>query len=138
MVNGKTISSAKIRLPEVKLPQFDGTPTSWTNFISLFNENVHTNAEIPEAVKMQYLKSNLKGDDTKLVSHITPTADNYQTSYDILQRRYNNKREMLSKLLNPIIDIPFQNYENYSQLQQMHDVAYECINAIKNLDILIY
>lgn len=69
---------------------------------------------------MQYLKTSLKGDALKLANHLTPTSENYKACYELLQRRYTNKRELLGKLLDSILNLPKHNTENYSQLNNSH------------------
>lgn len=79
--------STNIELPTIRLPEFSGKNTEWRSFIELFDKIVHKKDGISDAVKMQYLKTNLKGDAAKLVGHIAPTAKNYQICYEILQQR---------------------------------------------------
>lgn len=62
-------------------------------------------------------------------------AENYTSCYDILQRRYNNKREIFDTLFDSITDLPKQHSERYTSLKQLHDTTYENIMAIRNLKI---
>lgn len=39
----KNKQSTNIKLPEIKLPQFDGSSTTWKTYIELFNKIVHGN-----------------------------------------------------------------------------------------------
>lgn len=64
--------AAPIKLPELKLPEFSGKITEWKTFKDLFEKMVHTNEAVPDAIKVQYLKSCLKGKATKLVKLIEP------------------------------------------------------------------
>lgn len=41
----------KVKLPEIKIPEFDGKISKWTNFMQMFNEIVHNNTSIQEATK---------------------------------------------------------------------------------------
>lgn len=124
-----------MKLPELKLPQFDGSSKSWQNFITLFDEGVHNNPELSAAVKVQYLKSSLKDGAMRLLQHVPPTPENYKLCYETLQRRYNNKKENFGKLFAPLLDMPKQNYESADQMRKMHDTSFECNMTVKNLGI---
>lgn len=126
-----------LKLPEVKLPQFNGSSGSWQNFITMFDEGVHNNPDLSDAVKVQYLKSSLQEGAMRLLSHVSPTPENYKLCYETLQRRYNNKKENFGKLFAPLVDMPKQNYESADQIRKMHDTAFECIMAVKNLGICV-
>lgn len=84
---------------------------------------------------MQYLKTCLKGDAAKLVNHIAPTADNYETCYQILQHRYDNKRELLCKLFDSLLFSGKYKTENSNDLRSLHDTTTETVMAIRNAGI---
>lgn len=124
-----------IELPKVKIPEFSGKVAEWRNFIELFNEIVHTNGQLNDSIKMQYLKTSLKGDAAKLVSHVSPSEGNYKICYDILTQRYDNKRELLSNLFDSILNAPKHKSENSVDLRKLHDMANESMLAIANLGV---
>lgn len=123
------------KMPQIKIPEFGGDIMEWSAFIGLFDKIVHSKSNIDDAVKIQYLKTSLKGEAAKLVGHVAPTKENYKTCYDILQRRYNNKVVILGKLFDTILEIPKQNSESYLSLKTLYDTTFEGIMAIKNLGI---
>lgn len=130
-VSGK----CNVELPKIKLPEFNGKNTEWRTFIELFDKIVHCNRSINNAIKMQYLKTCLKGDAAKLVNHIAPTAENYESCYEIIQRRYDNKRELLGKLFDSLLLLGKHKSENSGDLQSLHDIATETMMAIRNTGI---
>lgn len=127
--------NSHIELPTIKIPDFNGKTTEWRSFIELFDRIVHNNESINDAVKMQYLKTSLKNEAAKLVAHIAPTADNYHSCYEILYQRYDNKREVLSKLFDSILNLNRHKSENSGDLRRLHDTVNESILAIRNLGI---
>lgn len=84
---------------------------------------------------MQYLKTSLKNEAAKLVMYIAPSGENYRTCFELLHKRYENKRQILGNLLDQILNLPKQKNENANQLKLMHDTTIECVMAIKNLKI---
>lgn len=121
-------------LPKLKLPEFDGT-TSWRTFRELFDEIVHFNKSLTERAKVQYLKTVLKGEAAAIVSCLGAHEANYQAIYEALIRRYDNRRQLVSGLIDKLLNIPKQINESSAALRKMHDVANECMTAIKNLKV---
>lgn len=89
--------------------------------------------DISDAVKMHHLRSTLKGDAAKFVTHIAPNAENYAACYLLLEKCYNNKRELLGISLNAILNLSKHKTETSEELRKLHDAAKENLMAIKNL-----
>lgn len=88
-------------------------------------------------LKMQYIKTNIHGDAAKLINHIDPNPENYMTCYTLLRNRFDNKREILGKLIDNILNIPKMKNENSNQLKSLHDIVHESTMSIKNIGIPI-
>lgn len=125
----------EVELPKIKLPEFGGKQEEWQPFIELFKKIVHNKNSISDSVKMQYLKSCLKDEAAKVVNHVAPSGENYQACFELLHKRYENKRQILGHLLDSILNLPKQKNENADQLKTLHDTTMECMMAIQNLDI---
>ena len=93
-------SSSSLRLPQMDLPTFSGEYLQWTPFIDLFNAAVDSNSSITDAQKLQYLKSSLRGDASKVISSLAVTDANYATARTMLQERYENDRAIIAAHLN--------------------------------------
>lgn len=120
-----------IDLPKIKLPEFNGKATEWRAYIELFDEICKSNG-VTDAMKMQYLKMTIKGDAAKLIS-VAPTAENYKTCRGILEKRYNNKRELVGKLIDVMLNLPKMKNETSEDLRKIHDTANECLLSIENM-----
>lgn len=57
--------------------------------------------------------------------------------YALIRKRFDNKREMLGKLLDNVIAIPKIRSESYEALKNLHDTVYESIMSIKSIGISI-
>lgn len=51
----------KIKLPQLKLPQFDGSYDKWPAFHDMFNSVIHSDQRIDPIAKFQYLQSSQIG-----------------------------------------------------------------------------
>lgn len=143
MVHGNS-NRQSIQLPKIKLPEFDGERANWRSFKDLFDKIVHNNQSISDAIKMQYLKSNLTDKAAKLVEHLPPTENSYKTCYELLNNRYENERENVTSLIDAILDLEIQKNETSIGLKTIHDKTFECImsiesigTSVKNWDVLL-
>lgn len=66
-------------LPKLKLHEFYGKISEWKSFIANFDRMIHNNAAIDDGMKIEYLKMAIRGDASKLINHIDPSPENYQT-----------------------------------------------------------
>lgn len=135
----KDIQSSNIQfaLPKIKLPEFSGKPSEWKGFIALFDRMVHNNTAMDNGLKIEFLKTRVKGDAAKIISHLDPTPENYATCYALLRKRFDNKREALGIWIENILNLPKMNKENFESLKTMHDTVYESIMSIKNIGISV-
>lgn len=62
----------------------------------------------------------MKADAAKLVNHMAPTAENYGACYEVLRNRYDNKRELLGKLFDFILQLEHHKNENSGDLRTLH------------------
>lgn len=121
--------------PKIEIPYFNGSYLNWTTFKDIFTETVHLNPLISPAQKMQHLKAKLKGDAEKLVQHLTISADNYATCWDILNHRYDNHRILFTQYATTLLNQPIINRPNAIQIKKLHDTTLECLHGITNLDV---
>lgn len=122
MVNQKL----NAHLPKVQMPHFDRKTAEWRVFIDIFNQMIHT-ANIKRALKIQYLK----GD--KANNHLSPTAENYNSAYELLTKRNENKRILFGELVDNILHLPKLYSELVNALKNMHDTIWECLKKIWEL-----
>lgn len=99
-------TDTQFSLPKLKLHEFNGKFAEWKSFIANFDRMIHNNEKIDDGMKIEYLKMSIKGDAAKLINHIDPNPENYQICYDILKKRFENKREILNNLIANIINLP--------------------------------
>lgn len=130
--NKKTES---MQIPKPKIPDFDGTITTWRGFRELYDDLVHNNESVTKSAKIHILKSRVKGDAAKLIGHIAPTIENYDSCYEILCNRYENKREIIGRLIDTLLAMKHQGTESVNGLKTLHDTVQECIMSIKNYGI---
>lgn len=126
-----------IQLPRIVIPKFNGEYNEWRSFCDLYTSIIHSNAAIPKVQKMQYLKSNLEGEAESLIKGLQVTERNYDSAWEILQNRYENKRLLVDHELKKIFSLSKITIENSKSIKHLIDTTNECLQSLSNLDISI-
>ncbi|CAH2227630.1 jg280, partial [Pararge aegeria aegeria] len=136
-INSKlwSVSHREKSTPKVDIPIFTGNYHQWVSFKDLFKEAIHSNPALSKAQKMQFLKSKVKGEAERLIQHLPISSINYDTCWEILNHRYENKKLIFTSHINILLNIPTSNYQSLVHIRKMHDVTLETLNAIKNLEV---
>lgn len=84
LVNSKmySVSYRESFTPKIDIPTFSGNYQKWISFKDLFQEAVHNNKSIPNAQKMQLLKTKLKGEAERIIQHLNISSENYKVCWD--------------------------------------------------------
>ncbi|XP_045448920.1 uncharacterized protein LOC123657418 [Melitaea cinxia] len=123
--------------PKIDIPVFTGKYIQWPTFFDLFNETIHNNNFLSKCQKMQHLKGKLKGEAERLIQHLNISADNYDTAWDLLTRRYNNTQLLFTKNLETFLNQPTVQKQTAYEIKRLYDTSMECIHAIQNLGVNI-
>lgn len=130
-----TDKKASVKLPRIDIPKFSGDYLKWPSFRNLFMELIHKNDKVTKAEKLFYLKANVTAEPSELIQHLNITNENYDTAWELLDRRYNNRRTLVSVQLKRLCDQPELYKESTMGLKKLHDSTKECLEAVKNLGI---
>ncbi|XP_017885421.1 uncharacterized protein LOC108628181 [Ceratina calcarata] len=94
-----TVVEQAQRLPEIKIPRFNGDPTKWLNFRDLFTSLVTKHRKLTDAQRLQYLHSSLEGNALRTISNLGD--DYFQVAWNILEKRFAKQRVLIKSLLAP-------------------------------------
>jgi len=119
-------------LPKIDIPIFNGNYTLWPTFMDLYVEAIHNNSAIPKTQKMQHLKGRLRGEAEKLVQHLHIAPENYDTCWEILNHRYNNKFLLFNKNFQIFMRQPNIQKQSAFDIKKLYDTSNETIMAIHN------
>lgn len=81
------VQQIRVKLPEIKLPNFDGTIKEWPSFRDSFQSLIASNPQLSDVDKFSSLKKEAK----RVVEVIEVTSANYAVAWDLLEKRYENK-----------------------------------------------
>jgi hypothetical protein len=127
-------SMPQIKLPEIKLPTFDGRFNAWSNFHDTFKSLVHHNNALSNIDKLQYLKAALSGEPARVIHAVAITDKNYDTAWKKLIDRYEDKEGIILKHIKSLFELPPVQKESFLSLRQLADDTSIHLEAIENLD----
>ncbi|CAG7723204.1 unnamed protein product, partial [Allacma fusca] len=125
-------NSDAVKLPKLELPSFAGNYVDWTAFADLFRASVHSQS-LSGAQKLQYLKGALRGEALQLIQGYSISDANYLEAWNVLQRRYQNNREIVRSIINKFIRQPFLKEKNAIGLRSLLDPSTSCILALRTM-----
>ena len=124
----------RVKLPAIKLPHFDGSPTKWLEFYDLFKALIHDNVDIKETEKFYYLRSQTSGEAAGAIHSIGTTADNYYIAWEALCERFNNRDLIIETHVKSLFEISSVHRESATALRALIDDASKHIRCLKNLN----
>lgn len=87
--------TTRVKIPMVELKKFIGMPTNWMNFWDVFDSAVHSNSELSDIDRFNYLQSLSKDAASEAISGLS--ASNYIEDVAVLKKCFGNKQQVASK-----------------------------------------
>lgn len=124
-----------MKLPKLTLPHFSGNPIKWTAFWDSYESAIHSNDELSEVDKFNYLHSLLEGSAFEAVRGLTLSAANYQDAIGIL-KRFGNCQLILSKHVETLLNIdPVMSDQNMKGLRRLYNDVEANTRSLKALGV---
>ena len=124
---------ARLKLPKLDIPKFDGSYSQWVSFSDLFDGAVHANPNLTGSQKLFYLKGLLTGEAKRLLTYITITDANYEEARDILKNRYQNLKAIVREHIAAIVNAPNVNKQETGSLRNLAQTIDEHRRALEAL-----
>ncbi|XP_078051647.1 uncharacterized protein LOC144477784 [Augochlora pura] len=126
--------TATIKLPEMRLPSFDGTIENWSSFFDIFSSTIDRNNDLTPVQKLQYLRSSLTGTAAACIASLATTDANYTDAIDLLKQKFDCPRRVILKHCNAILDHPRLIKDTPEALGNLVDAINQNLRALKNLN----
>ena len=134
-----------VNLPKLEVPTFDGKVECWVSFRDLFTASVKNHKGLSEAQKLQYLMSSVKGEAENIVKGFSITDGNFKKAWSLLERRYDNTREIIFILLRKFFHQSACTKECPKSLKKLIDTSMEVVRSLEDLtnpddwdDVLVF
>lgn len=92
------------KLPEIKLPEFNGEYTKWLFFKNSFETTVHNDRGLSGPQKYQYLVGILSGEAHKVIEGFS--SENYEQAWQLLKNTYDNEMMIIDTHLDELFNFP--------------------------------
>lgn len=90
--NKENTTFLNVKLPDIKLPTFDGSYDQWLEFRNSYETMIHKRLDLDAIHKFHYLKSSLSGSALQVISALEFTASNYTHAWELLENRFHNDK----------------------------------------------
>ncbi|XP_055584930.1 uncharacterized protein LOC129737791 [Uranotaenia lowii] len=125
--------SSHVRLPDVKLPVFNGNIDSWLNFHDLFVSLVYCSHELSNIQKFYYLRSSLSGEALKLIQTISISANNYLVAWTLLVDHYQKPARLKQTYVDSLFEFPSLKRESATELRNLVERFEANVKVLKQL-----
>lgn len=122
-----------IKLPEMRLPTFDGTIENWSSFYDLFASMIDRNEDLTSVQKLQYLRSTLTGKAAACIQTLATTDANYNDAKALLQGKFDCPRRTILAHCEALHDIPKLVKDTPEALGNLVDTINQHLRALMNL-----
>lgn len=91
---------------KIEIPMFDGNVKLYRQFRDMFGRAV-SSCNWSNIDLFMYLQSKLTGDAYRAIESLEITEETYYIAWEVLDRRFNNRRKLLESTLKPLRDVNF-------------------------------
>lgn len=127
----------RMKLPDAKLPTFDGQFENWISFKNAFKNMVDSRTELSDVDKLQYLQSALIGEAANKINIFAVDGANYSKAWEMLVRAYEVKRLLISRHLSLILNLPVLDKETSTGFMKLADDAQQHVASLASLGMTI-
>lgn len=131
------VTARRSKLPDTPIPVFSGEFDEWLPFKDSFNSIIDSRDDLSDIEKLQYLKGAMKGRAAGKLKSLTMIGTNYRRAWSLLEVAYADKRLIISKHLNAILNLPVLNRETVEGLQKLADDTTQNMESLASLGISI-
>ena len=124
--------SNTVRLPKLDLCTFSGNMLEWQPFWDGFNAAVNSNPTISDVQKLNYLRSQLRGEASQLIAGFSLTSANYSHSVALLKDRYGQQQKLITAHMQALLELPNPS-NTLSSLQLFHDTIERHMRSLATL-----
>ncbi|XP_075170108.1 uncharacterized protein LOC142242414 [Haematobia irritans] len=123
----------KTRLPELKIPDFNGSYTDWPNFFSMFTTVIDNDLDLTNIEKFQHLRSLLVGAALDTISSLEPIDSNYNKALELLKNRFDNKLLLFQSHIKDIFGLKIADKGSAVSLRQLSDKLNAHVRALETV-----
>lgn len=122
----------QVRLPKFEMKKYGGDPIAWPEFFETFRISIHENEDLTDIERFTYLKGYVFGEAANCIQGLPLTSGNYFESLRLLENRFGNKKLIISKHMDALLDLGKINSSSMvKELRSLYDKIMVNIRALK-------
>lgn len=98
---------SKVILPPTKMPEFHGSPETWSEFWAAFEQAIDANNALSPATKHTYLSLAVQGSAKELIAGLPLDGSQYGTALRILKAKFGDAEQRIKQLKKELRSLPF-------------------------------
>jgi len=98
--------NTSVRLPRLDLPTFSGDALEWQPFWDGFDVAVNSNPAISSIQKLNYLRSQLRGEASHVIAGFAHDKCPLWTFRTLLKERYGQPQKLIRAHMQALLDLP--------------------------------
>ena len=121
------------RLPRLSIPNFDGTPELWVDFIGKFYDMVHKQPFLDSFQKHAHLIQNLRGEPLKAVRGFNSNYEGYVQSLQRLKYMFGNRSLVAQATIQRLVSGKQLENNDVKGLNDYYYTLSHCMNTLKKM-----
>lgn len=109
-----------LKMPTIKLPEFNGDIQDWESHFDCFRAMVHDDSGYSPTQKFYYLRSSISGPALDLIKSIPMTDANYEVAIERLKQRYDNRSLVIQSHIRSLLESLYVEQLTAWDLQALH------------------
>lgn len=127
---------SNVRLPEIKIPNFDGSkPSDFAPFFDIFEALIGSNPKLRKAEKLYYLRTLLKDSALQIIENLKVIDSNYDVAISTLKKRFENRSIIVNEHLANLFSCPNIVKANAANLRELTNTLTKELECLNNLGI---
>ena len=118
-----------IKLPKLELQKFNGNILKWQEFRDSFEASIHKNPNLQPVVKFNYLRAELEGYASVVISGLDLTNTNYEVAVNLLQERFGRDEPNMDAHYSVLMDLPVS-LNNAAKLRETYDMIEKHLRSL--------
>lgn len=129
--------SRGVKLPDIKLPVFNGLHETWLEFRDLFTSLIHENESINNIQKFHYLRASLEGSAAQVIKSLEFSANNYDTAWNLVCTRFENKKLLIHNHVEALFNLGKldKNSANSGNFRKIIDTVSKHLRSLESLKL---
>ena len=119
--NSSSTTKNKVKLPKLFIKRFSGRPTEWTSFWQSFNSAIHSNTDLNDIDKFNYLHMYLEQSAADTISGLELNSANYHEAIKLLTNRFGNKQIIVRSYMDSLLKLPVVETMDLKKLRSLYD-----------------